>query len=124
MRKRQSESGISVEHVRPVTAEADAEIFWHYRRRNPELEAESQVITWRTLVVNEIHAALCTRKNYRKQVADLKRNANVLIIAIAGFIAAKLAIAVGVISALVASVLRFVLSMGVSVFCKRKELSQ
>jgi|GEM_PF-6082682 len=98
------------------------------RKRNPHVEpkneskAEKEVRSWEDLILEEIHTALCTeRKKYRKEVADLKHNAKLLIAGIAGYVAAKLGVPVAVVAALVASLLNILLGMGVSVFCKRFE---
>jgi hypothetical protein len=78
------------------------------------------VDSWKTLILKEMHAAFCLRiARYRKAVNVLTENANTLIALIAGYVAAKLGIAIAVIAALVASLLRIVATMGVSVFCKR-----
>jgi hypothetical protein len=98
------------------------------RRRNPyketkeESKAEEEVRSWQGLILNEIHAALCGRsKKYRKHVEALRDNANLLIGGIAVHIAGQLGVAVAVVAALVAALLRLVFSMGLSVFCRRFE---
>src|SRR5258708_1501262 len=58
------------------------------RRRQKEAKAAKEVLSWKQLIVREIHTALCTRSNrYRKQADALKHNANLLIASIAGYIA-------------------------------------
>jgi hypothetical protein len=84
-------------------------------------EPETEVAKWKFLILNELHIALCTRKRkYGKEVAALKQNAGLLIGAIAGYVAALIGgVAAAVIAALVAALLRFVLVLGVGVFCER-----
>jgi hypothetical protein len=91
-----------------------------------EINAASQegpdavVLSWKRLILKEIHAALCRRTaRYRKEVDTFKDDANILIGAIAGYVAGKLGVAVAVVAALVAALLRLVVSMGVAVFCER-----
>lgn len=85
-------------------------------RKPTKLNAEA--LNVQKLILDEIHMALCTKEKYRKQIADLKRYANKLVILMAGYLAGKAAIAESVLLALVAATLRFALRMGVSVFCK------
>ena len=64
--------------------------------------------------------ALCTgNRKYAKSVNAIKSNVKLLIGAIAGYVAAVLGVSVAVIAALVAALLRFVLKIGVGVFCAR-----
>lgn len=85
--------------------------------------AEKDVASWKMLIIKELHIALCSRsKKYAKYVTALKENANLLIGAVAGWLAhsARIAVAAAtVIAALVAAVLKFVLALGVGVFCER-----
>lgn len=75
---------------------------------------------WRDLIIAEIHIALCQRKKkYQREVAALKKNIDLLIAAIAGYVAASLGMAVAVVAAVVAAILRIVLAMGTAVFCKK-----
>jgi hypothetical protein len=95
--------------------------------RNPRKEkpkkkskTDKKIRSWQELIWQEIHAVLCTSTSRcRKQVATLKNNTDLMIWTIAAYIAGKIGIAVAVVAALVASLLRLVSSMGVSVFCKR-----
>ena len=89
------------------------------RRRNPESKEQTQALLWKNLILEEINSALCTHKKYKKQVADLKKSADFLIIAISAYIAGAIGVGVGVVSALVAAILRVICSMGVGVFCRR-----
>ena len=94
------------------------------RRRNPfdesDYVAEREVTRWQTLALREIHIALCSRSTrYRKYVEIVRDNANMLIGGIAFRVAQTLGVAVAVVAALVAALLRWAFAMGVSVFCKR-----
>jgi hypothetical protein len=79
-----------------------------------------EVLAWQTLILREIHAAICGRdRKYKREVAALKENGGLLIGAIAGYVAASLGVVTAVIAALVAAVLRMVVVMGITVFCKK-----
>jgi uncharacterized membrane-anchored protein len=68
----------------------------------------------------EIHAALCKRTaRYRKNVDVIRDNVHLLIGGIAVHVAEKFGLAVAIVAAVVAALLRIVLQMGVTVFCKR-----
>jgi hypothetical protein len=76
--------------------------------------------TWQELIRKEIHLALCTRSTrYRKCVQAINDNVHLLIGAIAVFVAGQLGLAVAVVAALVAALLKLSMSMGVAVFCKK-----
>jgi hypothetical protein len=99
-----------------------------YKKRNRDVEAANrakaveEVLSWRGLILREINAALCTRsRRYKKEVSAIRHSADVLILAIAAAVAKALEVNIVVIAAMVAALLRMVLSMGVSVFCKRSE---
>jgi hypothetical protein len=84
-----------------------------------DTQSQAQVVSWRNLILSEVHEALCQRKaKYKEEVAALQRNGNLLIAAIAGYVAASVNVAVAVIAALVAAILRLAVTMGVSVFCE------
>jgi hypothetical protein len=100
----------------------------YQRRRNPHVEtpqqskAERQVRSIEDLIWAEIHAAFCKKAGrYREQVQAIRNNVHLLIGVIAGYVAGKLGLAVAVVAALVAALLRFVLQMGVTVFCQKFE---
>lgn len=83
-------------------------------------KADETSSNWQRLIRKEIHLALCTRSTrYRKYVENLSHNVHLLIGAIAVSVAGKLGLAVTVVAALVASLLRLSVSMGVAVFCKK-----
>jgi hypothetical protein len=83
-------------------------------------KADETSRNWQRLIRKEIHLALCTRSTrYRKYVENLSHNVHLLIGAIAVSVAGKLGLAVTVVAALVASLLRLSVSMGVAVFCKK-----
>ena len=113
-----STSGVGIPEIMAEADEGEG-LVWGWVHRNPDSAAQRQVNTWRTLILEEIHAALCTRKKYKKQVADLKKNADLLIVAISGYLACVLGVAVGVIAALVAALLRIACAMGITVFCRK-----
>jgi hypothetical protein len=100
----------------------------YQRRRNPHVEkpeqskAERQVHSLEESIWMEIHAALCKRTaRYRKHVDVIRDNVHLLIGGIAVQIAGKLGFAVAIVAALVAALLRIVLQMGVTIFCKKFE---
>ena len=79
--------------------------------------------TLRLLILEEIHKAFCIHsRRYKKELAELRHNTQLLIAAIAGYIAASFGVATAVIAALVAAILRIVLAMGITVFCRRFQL--
>lgn len=83
-------------------------------------KAAEEVLSWRNSILQEIHAALCKGSTrYKKYVGQVRDNANLLIGGIAVYIAGEIGVAVAVVAALVASLLRMVFLMGLSVFCKR-----
>jgi len=70
-------------------------------------------------ILDEIYAALCKKdKRYQKESKELASNVHLLIGAIGGYVAANVGIAVAVVSALTAVVLRLTLAMGVNAFCQ------
>jgi hypothetical protein len=76
--------------------------------------------TWQQLIRKEIHLALCTQSTrYRKYVEAVNNNVHLLIGAIAVSVAGQLGLAVAVVAALVAALLRLSMSMGIAVFCKK-----
>lgn len=71
-------------------------------------------------VWKEIHAALCKKTaRYRKNVDVIRDNVHLLIGGIAVHVAGKFGLAVAIVSAVVAALLRIVLQMGVTIFCER-----
>jgi hypothetical protein len=83
-------------------------------------KAADTVQSLRDSIWKEIHTALCTQsRKYRKHVEVVRDNANLLIGAIAVSIAGTLGVAVAVVAALVAALLRIVFTMGIAVFCRR-----
>jgi hypothetical protein len=86
----------------------------------PKESETLEVLAWQTLILQEIHAAICGRdRKYRREVTALKKNGRLLIGAIAGYVAASLGVVTAVIAALVAAILRMVVVMGITVFCKK-----
>jgi hypothetical protein len=86
-------------------------------RKSP---VDPEVDSIRRLVLREPGKALCEKSpRYRKAIADLKRNGSLLIAGVAGYVASKFGLAVGVVTALVAALLRLILQMGVAAFCVR-----
>lgn len=84
------------------------------------VEADGTTRSWQRLIRKEIHLALCTRSaRYRKYVDAINHNVHLLIGAIAVSVAGQLGLAVTVVAALVAALLRLTVSMGVAVFCKK-----
>ena len=72
-----------------------------------------------SLILKEIREALCKNgARYRTERKELRDNANMLIGALAMYIAGLLGLQVVVVAALVATILRIVLKIGVSAFCK------
>ncbi len=85
-----------------------------------ESQAEKEVRSLRNLVLDEIHAALCTRRSrYQKEVAAMKHNADVIVIAIAAAVSKGIGANIVVVASLVAALLRLAMKMGVAVFCKK-----
>jgi hypothetical protein len=106
--------------------------FRQYRReRNPrgkyigdmyfaaDKDAE-KVESLQEAIWGEIHAAFCKKTaRYRKNVEVIRDNVHLLIGGIAVYVAGKFGLAVAIVAAVVAAMLRLVLQMGVAVFCKR-----
>jgi hypothetical protein len=100
-----------------------------YRRtRNPHIEkreqskADRQVRSLEESIWIEIHEALCKRTSrYRKNVEVIRDNVHLLIGGIAVHVAGKFGFAVAIVAAVVAALLRIVLQMGVTIFCKKFE---
>lgn len=98
-------------------------------RRNPYRPSakklskpEAQVRSWQDLIMKELHTAFCTRsRRYQKYVAAFSDNVHLLIGGIAVYVAGQIGVAVAIVAALVAALLRVVCTMGVSVFCRRFE---
>lgn len=89
-----------------------------------QAEAETKetkvVRSLKQLILDEIYAALCKKsQRYRRYVDQVKQNGHLLIGAIAVQVAGHLGMAVGVVAALVAALLRLAFSMGIEIFCKR-----
>ena len=83
-------------------------------------KAAVKVESLQTAIWAEIHAALCKKTaRYRKHVDVIRDNVHLLIGGIAVHVAGKLGLAVAIVAAVVAALLRIVLQMGVTVFCKR-----
>jgi len=90
-----------------------------YRMFTTRLE-QRKVESWKRLILHELRDALCNKKTkYSKSMSDLKKNGNLLIAAVAGYVAALVGISVAVVAALVAAVLRLVIQMGTASFCAR-----
>lgn len=84
---------------------------------------EKRVDYWQDLILKEIHTALCKKsKRYSKEVAALKHSGEVLILAISAGVAKAIGVNIVVIAALVAALLRIMVLMGISVFCKNYEI--
>jgi hypothetical protein len=85
-----------------------------------EPKAQVEVLSWRKLILKEIHAALCRRSaRYKKEVAVIKNSVDLVIVAIAAHVAQLLKVNIAVVAGLVAALLRFISKMGVSVFCQK-----
>jgi hypothetical protein len=60
-----------------------------------------EVESWKSLILKEIHAALCTRKSqYKNYRSNIKRSADLLIVAIATEVGTRLGVSVAVVAAL------------------------
>jgi hypothetical protein len=80
----------------------------------------SMVHSLRTSALQEIHETLCTKKNRAKKLTGAnKQSVDQLVNLIAVAVATHTGFAVGIATALVVALLRFVYSIGVSTFCKR-----
>lgn len=78
--------------------------------------------SWAVAIRKELYKALCKgASKYKKAVAELSRNSQFLITLIATAVAGKIGFAVPVVSALVASVLTFIIRIGFNVFCARAQ---
>lgn len=69
-------------------------------------------------IMDEIYSALCKKdKRYQKESQELASNVHLLIGAVGGYVAANVGVAVAVVSAFTAVVLRLALAMGLNAFC-------
>jgi hypothetical protein len=75
---------------------------------------------WKALIFKQLYMALCKHsRKYATEVSVFKRGAELLIGAVAGYVASSLGVGVAVVAALVAAALRFVLKIGLGAFCER-----
>jgi hypothetical protein len=86
-----------------------------------EIESAARTVhSWRDAVLQEIHETLCTKKKRPKKLTGAnKQSVDGLVTMIAVAVATHVGVAVPIIATLVAALLRFVLSIGISAFCKR-----
>ena len=84
--------------------------------------AGEEIQSWQKLILKEIRSAFCGRsRRYKKEVSVMKNSVDVLILAIAAAVAKAIGANIVVVAALVASLMRFVMSVGISVFCEKSK---
>jgi hypothetical protein len=83
-------------------------------------EVFSSTESWLVAIRAEIHDAFCKKAaRYRREVEQINRDVQALLLAISGYVAKAIGFEPAVILALVGIVLKLVLRMTLSVFCDR-----
>jgi hypothetical protein len=75
----------------------------YFSAEEPKAEI-MELLSWRRLILKEIHAALCKRSaRYKKEVAVIKSSVDLFIVAIAAHVAQLLKVNIAIVAALVGS---------------------